>query len=121
MTAIGDRAARRRPGGAVRKPAGYKIPCLTNLFGTPERVALGMGAESVDDLRDVGRCSPALKEPEPPRGLKDAGKLLQMAKAVWDMKPAVRARALPGGGAGGQRGRPGRCRCRPAGRATPGR
>ena len=52
-----------------------------------------MGAESLAELRDVGRLLAALKEPEPPKGLKDAGKLLQMAKAVWDMKPAVQRRA----------------------------
>jgi 4-hydroxy-3-polyprenylbenzoate decarboxylase len=67
---------------------GYKISALTNLFGTPKRVALGMGADDVADLRDVGRLLASLKEPEPPKGLKDAGKLLQMAKALWDMKPA---------------------------------
>jgi 4-hydroxy-3-polyprenylbenzoate decarboxylase len=52
-----------------------------------------MGADSAAELRDVGRLLAALKEPEPVRGLKDAGKLLQMAKAVWDMKPAVVRRA----------------------------
>ncbi|MFM7505673.1 MAG: UbiD family decarboxylase domain-containing protein, partial [Rubrivivax sp.] len=35
----------------------------------------------------------SLKEPEPPKGLKDAGKLLQMGKALWDMKPATVRRA----------------------------
>ena len=71
---------------------GYKIPVLTNLFGTPKRVAMGMGAGELGELRDVGRMLASLKEPEPPKGLKDAGRLLQMAKALWDMKPAkVRA------------------------------
>ena len=65
------------------------MPCLINLFGTTRRVALGMGADSIEDLRDVGRLLARLKEPEPLKGLKDAGKLMQMAKAVWDMKPAV--------------------------------
>lgn len=67
----------------------YRIPVLANLFGTPRRVALGMGAEDVGELRDIGRVLASLKEPEPPRGLKDAGKLIQMAKALWDMKPAT--------------------------------
>ena len=67
----------------------YKIPVLANLFGTPRRVALGMGANDVSELRDIGRVLASLKEPEPPRGLKDAGKLIQMAKALWDMKPAT--------------------------------
>jgi 4-hydroxy-3-polyprenylbenzoate decarboxylase len=94
MTAIGDSVLRAGgPALLFERPAGYKIPCLTNAFGTTRRVALGMGAESADELRDVGRLLAGLKEPEPLRGLKDAGKLLQMAKAVWDMKPALRKKA----------------------------
>ena len=54
---------------------------------TTRRVALGMGADSLADLRDIGHLLASLKEPEPPKGLKDAGKLVQMAKAslvlVW--------------------------------------
>lgn len=45
---------------------------LANLFGTPKRVALGMGEESVQALRGVGKLLAFLKEPEPPKGLKDA-------------------------------------------------
>jgi 4-hydroxy-3-polyprenylbenzoate decarboxylase len=90
MTAIGDKLLRAGgPAVLCTQPVGYKIPCLINLFGTPRRVALGMGAESVADLREVGRLLASLKEPEPPRGLKDAGKLMHMAKALWDMKPAL--------------------------------
>lgn len=94
MTALSDRTLRaggpallfERPGDGHDR---YSFTALTNLFGTPKRVALGMGAQSVDQLRDVGRVLASLKEPEPPRGLKDAGRLVQMAKALWDMKPAV--------------------------------
>jgi len=94
MTAFSDKVL--QAGGPAlwfERPAGYNIPCLTNLFGTPERVALGMGAASLAELRDVGRVLASLKEPEPPRGLKDAGKLLHMAKALWDMKPVTVRRA----------------------------
>jgi len=90
MTAVSDFVL--RAGGPAlwfAQPAGYKISALTNLFGTPKRVALGMGAADLGELRDVGRLLASLKEPEPPKGLKDAGKLLQMAKALWDMKPAT--------------------------------
>ena len=88
MTAISDFVLRAAgPALWFQQPAGYKISALTNLFGTPRRVALGMGATEVSELRDVGRLLASLKEPEPPKGLKDAGKLLQMAKALWDMKP----------------------------------
>ncbi|RVU44461.1 UbiD family decarboxylase [Rubrivivax rivuli] len=94
MTAIGDKLLRAGgPAVLCTQPAGYKIPCLINLFGTPRRVALGMGAESLGDLRDVGRLLAGLKEPEPPKGLKDAGKLLAMGKALWDMKPSVQRSA----------------------------
>jgi 4-hydroxy-3-polyprenylbenzoate decarboxylase len=65
------------------------VPVLANLFGTPERVAWGMGAEHVSSLREIGELLARLKEPEPPKGLQDAGNLLRMAKTVWDMKPAL--------------------------------
>ncbi|MBN8510662.1 MAG: UbiD family decarboxylase [Burkholderiales bacterium] len=88
MTAICDQVLRASgPALLFERPDRYNIPCLANLFGTPERVALGMGAASTDELRDIGRMLASLKEPEPPRGVKDAGRLLQMAKALWDMKP----------------------------------
>jgi 4-hydroxy-3-polyprenylbenzoate decarboxylase len=94
MTAIGDKLLRAGgPAVLCTQPVGYKIPCLINLFGTPRRVALGMGAETLADLRDVGRLLAGLKEPEPPKGLKDAGKLLAMGKALWDMKPSVQRSA----------------------------
>jgi 4-hydroxy-3-polyprenylbenzoate decarboxylase len=93
MTAIGDKLLRSGgPAVLCTNPQGYKIPCLINLFGTPGRVALAMGAADASELRDVGVLLANLKEPEPPRGLKDAGKLVQMAKALWDMKPSVRSR-----------------------------
>ncbi|MDP3083037.1 MAG: UbiD family decarboxylase [Rubrivivax sp.] len=95
MTAIADKLLRAGgPAVLFTQPAGYTMPCLVNLFGTPERVAQGMGAESTAALRDIGRLLAGLKEPDPPRGFKDAGKLLQMAKAVWDMKPALVRRPL---------------------------
>ncbi len=90
MTAIGDKLLRAGgPAVLCTQPTGHNFACLINLFGTPRRVALGMGAETLSDLRDVGRLLAGLKEPEPPKGLKDAGKLLSMAKALWDMKPSV--------------------------------
>jgi 4-hydroxy-3-polyprenylbenzoate decarboxylase len=92
MTAVSDFVLRvAGPALLFENPVGYKIPVLANLFGTPRRVALGMGATEVGELREVGLLLASLKEPEPPKGLKDAGRLLQMAKALWDMKPlAVR-------------------------------
>jgi 4-hydroxy-3-polyprenylbenzoate decarboxylase len=95
MTALADRVLRNNgPALLFERPAGYSIPVLANLFGTPERVALGMGATDLADLRDVGRVLASLKEPEPPRGLKDTARLLAMAKSLWDMKPQ-RLRSAP--------------------------
>ncbi|MCA6216654.1 UbiD family decarboxylase [Ideonella sp. B7] len=89
MTALADRVLRAEgPALLFEQPTGHTVPVLANLFGTPRRVALGMGAETLTDLREVGRLLAALKEPEPPRSLREAGKLWDMAKAVWDMKPA---------------------------------
>jgi 4-hydroxy-3-polyprenylbenzoate decarboxylase len=94
LTAIGDKVLRAGgPAVLCENLLGYKFPALINLFGTTRRVALGMGAESLTELRDVGRLLASLKEPEPPKGLKDAGKLFTMAKALWDMKPAVQRSA----------------------------
>lgn len=91
MTAVAD-AVLRAGGPALlfERPRGHRIPVLANLFGTPGRVALAMGAEDVAALRDIGRLLAALKEPDPPRSLKDAGRLVGMVKALWDMKPVVR-------------------------------
>ncbi len=94
MTSVSDRVLRAAgPALWFENPVGYKkegnMSALTNLFGTPKRVALGMGAQEVSELRDVGRVLASLKEPEPPKGLKDAGRLLHMVKSLWDMKPAV--------------------------------
>lgn len=89
MTAVSDFVLRSGgPALFFERPDGYKFPVLANLFGTPRRVALGMGATEVSELRDVGHLLARLKEPEPPKGLKDTGRLLQMAKAIWDMKPS---------------------------------
>lgn len=89
MTALSDRVLRAGgPALLLTDVPGFPMPALVNLFGTPRRVALGMGAGDVAELRDVGRLLAALKEPEPPASLREAGKLWDMAKAVWDMKPA---------------------------------
>ena len=60
---------------------------LTNLFGTVERVALGMGEETVGALREVGKLLAALKEPEPPKGFKDAVSKLPILKQALNMAP----------------------------------
>jgi len=68
------------------------MPVLVNLFGTVERVAWGMGREP-EELRSVGETLAFLKQPEPPRGLKDAINLLPLAKQVMAMRPKTVRRA----------------------------
>ncbi|SCZ53405.1 4-hydroxy-3-polyprenylbenzoate decarboxylase [Thiohalomonas denitrificans] len=88
MTEISDRVLRAGgPAILFENPRGHSIPVLANLFGTPERVALGMGEESVEALREVGKLLAALKEPEPPRGMKDAWEKMPMFKQVLNMSP----------------------------------
>jgi len=89
MTEICDRALRKAgPAVLFEKPTGHSMPVLGNLFGTPERVAQGMGADSVSALRDVGELLASLKEPEAPKGLRDAlGKVAMLKSALWDMAP----------------------------------
>lgn len=63
------------------------MPLLGNLFGTPKRVAMGMGQESVEALREVGELLAFLKEPEPPKGFRDAWEKLPIFKQVMSMGP----------------------------------
>lgn len=86
MTEIADRTLRAGgPALLFERPKGYQVPVLANLFGTPERVALGMGQESVTELREVGKLLAFLKEPEPPKGLKEAFAQLPIFKQVLNM------------------------------------
>ena len=90
MTEICDRTLRAKgPALLFENPKGHTIPVLGNLFGTPERVALGMGAESVEALRDIGRLLAYLKEPEPPKGFKDLWEKLPTFKQVLNMPTKV--------------------------------
>ncbi|MDV6254212.1 4-hydroxy-3-polyprenylbenzoate decarboxylase [Vibrio sp. EA2] len=95
MTEISDRTLRAGgPALLFENPVGYEVPVLTNLFGTPERVAIGMGREDVKELREVGKLLAYLKEPEPPKGFKDALEKLPVFKQVLNM-PAKRLRKAP--------------------------
>ena len=90
MTEICDRVLRAGgPAILFENPKGHSMPVLANLFGTPRRVALGMGEDSVDALREVGKLLAYLKEPEPPKGLKDAWDKLPVFRQVLSMAPKV--------------------------------
>ena len=88
MTEICDRVLKAEgPALLFENPVGHNMPVLANLFGTPRRVALGMGEDNVEALREVGKLLAFLKEPEPPKGLKDAWDKLPIFKQVLNMAP----------------------------------
>ncbi|MDQ2150570.1 4-hydroxy-3-polyprenylbenzoate decarboxylase [Alcaligenaceae bacterium A4P071] len=93
MTEIADRVLRAEGPALLFENAQHRgkqagMPVLANLFGTPKRVAWGMGAEDVTALRDVGELLASLREPEPPKGFKDAwAKVAMLKAALWDMSP----------------------------------
>jgi 4-hydroxy-3-polyprenylbenzoate decarboxylase len=90
MTEICDRTLRRGgPALLFENPKGFNTPVLANLFGTEQRVALGMGQESLTALREVGELLAYLRQPDPPRGLKDAWEKMPVLKKVLNMAPKV--------------------------------
>lgn len=88
ITEVCDRTLRAGgPALLFERPGKSPIPLLANLFGTPQRVALAMGAESVEALREIGRLLAFLKEPDPPKGIREAFRALPVFKRVLDMAP----------------------------------
>jgi len=90
MTEISDRTLRAGgPALLFENPKGFDTPVLCNLFGTEKRVALGMGAQSIENLREIGEVLAFLRQPEPPKGLKDAWMKLPIFKQVLNMGPKM--------------------------------
>lgn len=90
MTEICDRTLRAGgPALLFENPKGFDIPVLGNLFGTPERVAMGMGQESLSAMREVGELLAFLKEPEPPKGMKDLWEKRHQFKPILNMPTKV--------------------------------
>ncbi|MFM7010531.1 MAG: 3-octaprenyl-4-hydroxybenzoate decarboxylase, partial [Betaproteobacteria bacterium] len=93
MTEISDRVLKAEGPAlmfeyAMHNGSRASMPVLTNLFGTPTRVAQGMGAENTHALREIGELLASLREPEAPKGLKDAlAKVSMLKAALWDMSP----------------------------------
>lgn len=100
MTEISDRTLRAKGPALLFENAvdesgnPYNVPVLTNLFGTPERVALAMGQTDVNALRDVGKLLAMLKEPEPPTGFRDALGKIPVYKQVLNMPTKMIKKAL---------------------------
>ncbi len=90
ITEIADRTLRAGGPALLFEQAGdSSIPLLANLFGTEKRVAMAMGEQQAEALRDVGKLLAFLKEPEPPKGFKDALKTLPIYRKILDMSPKL--------------------------------
>ncbi|KTC68697.1 3-polyprenyl-4-hydroxybenzoate decarboxylase [Legionella birminghamensis] len=89
MTVVSDRVLRSGGPALLFTRSHAQIPVLTNLFGTVERVALGMGTEQISALREIGQLLASLKEPEPPKGFKDAMGKLPLLKQALTMAPKM--------------------------------
>lgn len=88
MTEICDRSLKKRgPAILFENPLGHSMPVLGNLFGTEQRIALAMGQTEVSALREIGKLLAFLKEPEPPKGLKDIWQKAPIFKQVLNMNP----------------------------------
>jgi 4-hydroxy-3-polyprenylbenzoate decarboxylase len=93
VTEICDRTLKRAgPALLFENPVGSRIPLLANLFGTEKRVALGMGRNSVAELREVGELLAFLRQPDPPKGMRDAWEKLPVFRQVLSMTPKVVSR-----------------------------
>jgi len=88
ITEICDRTLRRGgPALLFENVKGSSTPVLANLFGTPRRVALGMGADNISSLADIGELLAFLRQPDPPKGLRDAWQKMPIFKQVLNMGP----------------------------------
>ena len=94
MTEIADRVLRNGgPALLFENPIGYDMPVLCNLFGTTKRVAMGMGREDTSALREIGELLAFLREPEPPKGIRQFFNVLPKYKQVLNMPVKHRSSA----------------------------
>ena len=94
VTEISDRVLREEgPALLFENPKGSSIPLLVNLFGNTRRIALAMGQEDIDGLRDVGKLMAFLKEPTPPSGWKDIWQKLPSYKQILNVSPNIKKSA----------------------------
>jgi 4-hydroxy-3-polyprenylbenzoate decarboxylase len=93
MTEIADRTLRGGgPALLFENPKGYNMPLLANLFGTEKRVAQGMGADSIEALREIGELLAYLRQPDPPKGMRDLIDKAPLLKKVLNMGPKTISR-----------------------------
>lgn len=103
MTEICDRTLHLQgPALLFSHPKQGNMPVVANLFGTPKRIALGMGRDQVTELREIGQLLAFLKEPDPPKGFRDVWEKMPLYKQVLNMpvktikKPPCQTHILKG-------------------------
>lgn len=93
ITEICDRTLRNAGPALLFENPKNKTPLLGNLFGTPRRVALAMGQDDIQGLREVGKLLALLKEPSPPKGWKELLQNLPNYRQVLNIKPNIKRSA----------------------------
>lgn len=94
MTEIADRVLRAQgPALLFENPIGYTMPVLCNLFGTTKRVAMAMGQDDPSALREIGQLLAFLREPEPPKGIRQFFNVLPKYKQILNMPVKRRSSA----------------------------
>jgi len=94
VTEISDRSLRAGgPALLFENPKGSKFPLLANLFGTTRRIALAMGREDLEGLREVGKLLAFLREPAPPKDWKNLWENLPNYRRALHVSPAVKKSA----------------------------
>ena len=95
ITEISDRTLRNGgPALLFENVKGSTLPLLANLFGSTRRIAMAMGQQDLEGLRDVGNLLAFLKEPKPPSGWRDLWQSLPSYKSVLNISPNIKRRAL---------------------------
>lgn len=95
ITEVSDRVLRAKgPALLFEQPKNHTLPVLTNLFGTVNRIALAMGQKDIQGLRELGKLLAFLKEPEPPKGIRDAWQKVPLFKQILNLNPRLVKKAL---------------------------
>jgi 4-hydroxy-3-polyprenylbenzoate decarboxylase len=81
--------ARGGPALLFTAPRGARMPVLTNLFGTRQRIATALGVEPDDGFRELGNLLAALRAPPPPTSFTGALRSLPLLREALNMAPRV--------------------------------
>ena len=94
VTEISDRVLRSRgPALLFKQPTGSAHPLLSNLFGTEQRVAWGLGLESTDQLQQLGEWLAHLREPQAPESFQQLKDNWPAYRRALSLRPKIEKRA----------------------------